>query len=69
MNMKDLLLYPFKTLKYGWCSTIVMLIGAICLNMPDFLFGVALGAAILYFGLLIYRLITHLHDTQRDSSN
>ncbi len=69
--MKDLLLFPFKILKYGWGGIAVMLIGGICLNMPDFLLGVGIGAAILYFGLIIYKLITQLHDAQagRDSSN
>ncbi len=62
--MKDLLLYPFKIIKYGWGGIAVMMIGGICLNMPDYLFGVALGAAILYFGLIIYKLITQPHDTQ-----
>lgn len=55
--MKELCLYPFKKLKYAWGGVAVMLIGGICLNMPGYLIGVGIGAAILYVGLIIYKLI------------
>ncbi len=34
-----------------------MLLGGICLDMPDFLVGVGVGVAILYFGLMMFKLI------------
>ncbi len=55
--MKKLLLYPIQKIKYYWGGIAVMLIGGICLNMPDFLIGVGIGVAILYVGLIIFKLI------------
>lgn len=55
--MKELLLYPIKRMKYSWGAVAVMLIGGICLDMPDFLIGVGIGVAILYFGLLMFKAI------------
>ncbi len=55
--MKELLLYPIRRLQYYWATIAVMLICGICLNMPDFLIGVGIGAAILYLGLIIFKLI------------
>lgn len=55
--MKGLLLYPIRKIKYGWGCIAIMLIGGLCLNMPDFLVGVGIGVTILYFGLIIYKLI------------
>ncbi len=55
--MKELLLYPFKEFKYCWGGPAIMLIGGICLDMHDFLVGVGIGVAILYFGLIAYKFI------------
>lgn len=55
--MKELLLYPVRKIKYYWGGIAIMLIGGIVLNMPDFLFGVGIGVAILYIGLIIYKMM------------
>ncbi len=57
-DMKDLLLFPIRTLKYYWGGLAIMLIGGLLLDMPDFLFGVGIGIIILYVGLLTYKLFS-----------
>ena len=55
--MQDLFRYPIRKINYGWGCIAIMLIGGLFLNMPDYLVGVGIGVAILYFGLIIYKLI------------